>query len=77
MSTQLQDFEWQASDAEDYDEAYNELPAAAMRGKMFLFGEPMDHRGEGGAARFLVYRCVDNVYTSGSRSITIAEFRIL
>lgn len=77
MSTQVQDFEWQQSDAEDHNDAFEALFPAAQRPGMFLMGEPMDHRGEGGAPRFLVYRCVDGVYTSGSRSITIAEFRIL
>jgi len=51
------------------------LPPAAMFGGGFLVGEPMDHDAGSGLPRFSAFRKVGKRFVTGSRPMTVAEFK--
>lgn len=72
----MTDFTWLSSTEQRYADALGCLPPVAWEGERFLLGEPIDHAGRNGAARYRVHaRGPDRRYWAGSRPVTTREFR--
>lgn len=72
----MTNFTWLPSSEQQYDDALGVLSPAAWEGERFLLGEPIDHGGRNGSARYRVHaRGPDRRYWVGSRPVTTREFR--
>jgi hypothetical protein len=66
---------WQETTAEQFGSMLGCLPPADYCVGGFLVGEPYDHDAGNGHPRYRAYRKRGLVYETGSRPMTIAEFR--
>lgn len=60
-----------------YDDLFECLPPRAVARSAFMVGEPTDHYGNGGSARFQACKEQRGRYYASSRPLTVAEFREL
>lgn len=66
--------EWADITEEQYNEALECLPPAAMSAGGFLVGEPSDHHAGTGAPRFAAYFRQGQQFVASSRPLTRKEF---
>ena len=75
MPTSVPDFSWLPSTRARYIDQLEVLYPAAQVGRAFLVGEAQNHDDDGNP-RYRVFR-YEGEYQTGSRAVTIDEFRTL
>lgn len=69
--------EWTETTEESYNDSLECLPPALWEKGFLLVGEPSDHHGKGGSARFPAYKQTAAGFFSASRPMTRKETREL
>lgn len=68
--------QWNPTTEEKFFDMLCVLPPEIHEKGCFLVGEPKDHQGENGAARFNAFRELKkNVFEEANRPLTIEEFK--
>ena len=67
---------WDEITQEQYDEWLNCLPPVCFKSNSFMMGEPSDHFGAGGRARYQACVHKGTQYFASSRAMTVGEFQL-